>query len=419
MKIALFTLGCRTNQAESARIEQILNAAGHQTVDSAIDAEICIINTCSVTAKADYQSRQLISRALKTNAEVFVTGCYAELNSAFLKEEKSSINVVSNRDKSSIINLISPNISSTTLTKTQSERHRPVIKVQDGCNNECSYCIIPRARGKSSSIIPEEVLEEVRRYVAFGFEEIVLSGIHLGMYGRDLTPACNLTKLLEILLLKSSIRRIRLSSIEINEISEDLLDMFNDDRICKHLHIPLQSGDDTILQLMNREYTAHDFLKSIERIMKHYKNIALGTDVILGFPGESHPLFQNTVNVIDMIDFSYLHVFPYSARPGTRASSMRFQVPGPIKRMRVKQVREISQIKKLAFITSNIGLDHEIIVETIGESVMSGTTSNYIKVLLPRNDFQIPGRLVRIRLTGIEKEYALAMPITSSEPQDK
>ncbi len=419
MRIAFFTLGCRTNQAESAHIEQILNAAGHQTVDSAIDADICIINTCSVTAKADYQSRQLISRALKTNAEVFVTGCYAELNSALLKDEKSTINVVSNRDKYHLINMISHNSSTATLTISQSERHRPVIKVQDGCNNECSYCIIPRARGRSSSIRPEEVLEEVMRYESFGFEEIVLSGIHLGMYGKDLSPACNLAKLLEIILLKSSIRRIRLSSIEINEITEDLLEIFGDDRICKHLHIPLQSGDDTILHLMNREYTAHDFLKAIERIMKHYNNIALGTDVILGFPGENDSLFQNTVNVIDMIDFSYLHVFPYSARPGTKASSMRFQVPGPIKRMRVKEVRETSQHKKMAFITKNIGLDHQIIVETIGESVMSGTTSNYIKVLLPRNDFQIPGRLVRIRITGIENEYALASPITSSEPQDK
>jgi threonylcarbamoyladenosine tRNA methylthiotransferase MtaB len=419
MKIALFTLGCRTNQAESAHIEQILNAAGHQTVDSAIDADICIINTCSVTAKADYQSRQLISRALKTNAEVFVTGCYAELNSGYLKDEKTTINVVSNRDKYNIINMISPYISIATLTMSQSERHRPVIKVQDGCNNECSYCIIPRARGRSSSIRPEEVLEEVIRYESLGFEEIVLSGIHLGMYGKDLSPACNLTKLLEILLLKSSIRRIRLSSIEINEISDDLLEIFGDDRICRHIHIPLQSGDDTILQLMNRTYTSGDFSKGIDRIMKHYNNIALGTDIILGFPGESDSRFQNTINMIDMMDFSYLHVFPYSARPGTKASSMRFQVPGTIKRMRAKQLRDTSKIKKRAFITKNIGLDHQIIVETIGESVMSGTTSNYIKVLLPRNDFQVPGRLVRIRITGIENEYALASPITSSEPQDK
>jgi threonylcarbamoyladenosine tRNA methylthiotransferase MtaB len=170
---------------------------------------------------------------------------------------------------------------------------------------------------------------------------------------------------------------------------------------------------------MNRTYTSGDFSKGIDRIMKHYNNIALGTDIILGFPGESDSRFQNTINMIDMMDFSYLHVFPYSARPGTKASSMSFQVPGPIKRMRVKEVRETSKYKKRAFITKNIGLDHQIIVETIGESVMSGTTSNYIKVLLPRNDFQVPGRLVGIRLTGIENEYALAIPITSSEPQDK
>jgi threonylcarbamoyladenosine tRNA methylthiotransferase MtaB len=419
MRIAFLTLGCRTNQAESARIEQILNAAGHQTVDSAIDAEICIINTCSVTAKADYQSRQLISRALKANAEVFVTGCYAELNSAFIKEKKSTIRVINNRDKNSIINMISHDISPVTLRRTQNERHRPIIKVQDGCNNECSYCIIPRARGLSTSIRPEEVLEEVMRYESIGFEEIVISGIHLGMYGKDLKPAYNLTKLLEIILVKSSIRRIRLSSIEINEISDDLLDILDDNRICKHLHIPLQSGDDTILKHMNREYSVADYLKSIEKITKRFNNIALGTDLIVGFPGESDSLFHNTVRFIESINFAYLHVFPYSLRPGTRAATMLFQVPGPIKRLRVKRMRDISHSKKIAFINNNIGLDHEMVVETVNENVIGGTTSNYIKVLLPQNGTLVPGSLVRIRITEIENQEALAVPITDTEPLDK
>jgi threonylcarbamoyladenosine tRNA methylthiotransferase MtaB len=419
MRIAFLTLGCRTNQAETARIEQILNAAGHQTVDSAIDAEICIINTCSVTAKADYQSRQLISRALKANAEVFVTGCYAELNSAFIKEKKSTIRVINNRDKNSIINMISHDISPITLSITQNERHRPIIKVQDGCNNECSYCIIPRARGSSTSIRPEEVLEEVMRYVSIGFEEIVISGIHLGMYGKDLKPAYNLTKLLEFILVKSSIRRIRLSSIEINEISDDLLDILDDNRLCKHLHIPLQSGDNTILKLMNREYSVADYLKSIEKITKRFDNIALGTDLIVGFPGESDSLFHNTVRFIESINFAYLHVFPYSLRPGTQAATMLCQVPGPIKRLRVKRMRDISHSKKIAFINNNIGLDHQMVVETVNENVIGGTTSNYIKVLLPQNGTLVPGSLVRIRITEIENQEALAVPITDTEPLDK
>jgi len=419
MRIAFLTLGCRTNQAESARIEQILNAAGHQTVDSAIDAEICIINTCSVTAKADYQSRQLISRALKANAEVFVTGCYAELNSAFIKEKKSTIRVISNRDKNSIINMITHNISPITLIKSQYERHRPVIKVQDGCNNECSYCIIPRARGASTSISPEEVLEEVMRFESNGFEEVVLSGIHLGIYGKDLKPAYNLTKLLEMLLLKSSIRRIRLSSIEINEISDDLLDIIDDSRICKHLHIPLQSGDDTILKLMKREYSVADYVKSVKTISERFDNIALGTDLIAGFPGESDSLFLNTLELIESMNFTYLHAFPYSLRPGTQAAEMLFHVPVPIKRMRVKRLREMSHRKKIAFINNNIGLDHHIVVETVDENVISGTTSNYIKVLLPRTGSIVAGSLVRIRITGIENEVALAFPISDTEPLDK
>jgi threonylcarbamoyladenosine tRNA methylthiotransferase MtaB len=287
MKIAILTLGCRTNQAESARLEQMLNAAGHQIVDSTNNAEICIINTCSVTAKADYQSRQLISRSLKTKADVFVTGCYAELNSAILREKNSAVKVVDNKDKYSIINMISPFKSSLTLIKALNERHRPVIKVQDGCDNECSYCVIPQARGISSSSRPEEVLEEVMRYESSGYEEIVISGIHLGVYGRDLNPAYNLAKLIQYILLNSSIQRIRLSSIEINELSEDLLDIMDDIRICRHLHVPLQSGDDTILKLMNRSYLAKDYLKSIENIMKRFNQLALGTDLIVGFPGEN------------------------------------------------------------------------------------------------------------------------------------
>jgi threonylcarbamoyladenosine tRNA methylthiotransferase MtaB len=419
MKIAVLTLGCRTNQAESARLEHMLNAAGHQTVDSANDAEICIINTCSVTAKADYQSRQLISRAIKTNAEVFVTGCYAELNSASIKEKKNTIRVIKNGDKNSIINMIGYNISPITLTLSQNVRHRPVIKVQDGCNNECSYCIIPRARGFSTSIRPEEVLEEVIRYESSGYEEIVISGIHLGLYGRDLNSSFSLAKLLEYILLNSSIGRIRLSSIEVNEISEELLDILDNPRICRHLHIPLQSGDDTILKLMNRAYFAKDYLRSIENILKRYHNLALGTDLIAGFPGESDYHHRNTLNLLDIIDFSYLHIFPFSLRPQTNAALLPAQVSALIKRDRVHQLRDISHIKKSNFIRKNISLEHKIVVETVGEDVISGTTSNYIKALLPRKGAVVPGSLVRIRLTGINNECAIAFPITDTEPVDK
>jgi threonylcarbamoyladenosine tRNA methylthiotransferase MtaB len=416
MKIALLTLGCRTNQAESAHIEKRLQALGHEMVNSTSDAEICIINTCSVTAKADYQSRQLIARALKTDAEVIVTGCYAELNSSLLSEKNPDIKVVLNAEKDSIINMIPFSSSSVTLDAEKSNRHRPVIKVQDGCNNECSYCIIPRARGSSVSIRPEKVIEEVVFYNSLGFQEVVISGIHLGMYGRDLNQGYNLAKLLELLLLKTSIKRIRVSSIEINELSDELLEVFCDERICRHLHLPLQSGDDSILQLMNRSYKTTEYIRAIANILCKFNNIALGTDLIVGFPGESSHEFLNTLSLVESLQFSYLHVFPYSDRPGTKASLMSNKVPASEKKIRVKQMREIGLGKKISFINNNVGIDHEILIESLGDDVITGTTSNFIRVHIVHDDSFKAGRLVRVRLTGTQGEAAVGFPLRFTEP---
>lgn len=400
MKIAVLTLGCRTNQAESARIEEMLQAVGHQIVSSTGEAEICIINTCSVTAKADYQSRQLISRTLKVNAQVFVTGCYSELNAGIITDKNSTVKVVPNKDKDHIINMIPHATACDILPSVARHRRRPVIKVQDGCNNECSYCIIQKARGKSSSVVPDKVLQEIDKYHALGFEEIVLSGIHLGIYGRDLKNQCTLAKLLEIILKQTSIKRIRLSSIEVNELTPQLLDILSDNRICKHLHLPMQSGDDYILGLMNRSYTSSEYRISIENILKRFNNIGIGTDVIVGFPGERDDNFNKTLHLIDNLRISYLHVFPYSSRPGTPAALMPHHVPESLKKSRAKRLREIGNIKKEAFIRNNIGLEHDIVIETLGDAMAKGTTSNYIRVHVSDNSVLKPGSLVRVRLTG-------------------
>ena len=419
MKIAVLTLGCRTNQAESAQIEQTLQALGHRTVEKTVDAEICIINTCSVTAKADYQSRQLISRAVNSGAEVIVTGCYSELNNSLINAKNKGIKIVRNKDKHRIINIIAGLNSSVILNNIEIKKHRPIIKVQDGCNNECSYCIVPIARGRSISIRPEEVIERVLFYESLGFEEVVLSGIHMGIYGRDLNPMFDLAKLLQLLISKTAIRRIRLSSIEINELTDELMEVLADQRICRHLHLPLQSGDDNILSRMSRSYNSSEYIRAINNVFSIFNNMSVGTDIIVGFPGEGESQFQNTVSIMQSIEFSYLHVFPYSSRLGTKASLMKDNVIEFDKKRHVQIMLTIGKKKKMDFLKYNIGIDHEIIIESCRNNVITGTTSNYIKVRVPTDASLSPGRLVGVRITGIEGQDAVGFPLRSAEPLDK
>ncbi|MGO9379109.1 MAG: tRNA (N(6)-L-threonylcarbamoyladenosine(37)-C(2))-methylthiotransferase MtaB [Dissulfurispiraceae bacterium] len=419
MRISLLTLGCRTNQAESARLEQMLSDVGHQIVSLNEGADICIVNTCSVTAKADYQSRQSISRALKTKAEVIVTGCYAELNSKLLREKNLGIKIIGNEAKANISNIIPKPISTDTLNINSKLRHRPTIKIQDGCNNACSYCIIPSARGRSRSVNPLEILEEACRLESLGFGEIVLSGIHLGIYGKDLTFDYNLVKLLEELLSATSKTRIRLSSIEINELSDQLLNTLQHDRICRHLHIPLQSGDDTILSRMKRSYTTRECGQILDKIVRQFSNISLGTDVIVGFPTEADSHFNNMMTFLDSQPYTYLHVFPYSSRAGTAAANFKPQVSDSVKKHRVAKMHELNLRKKAAFLEANTGMEHDLIIETINESGFMGTTSNYIKVLVPIDPLIQAGRLVRIRITGAVGNFASGLLVNSSQPRNK
>jgi threonylcarbamoyladenosine tRNA methylthiotransferase MtaB len=411
MRISFITLGCRTNQAESARLEQMISDRGHQIVNLNEGADICVINTCSVTAKADYQSRQSISRAIKAKAEVIVTGCYAEMNRNLLKDNRPGLKVIGNKHKSSIINLIPSSSSSTASENTSKLRHRPTIKVQDGCNNACSYCIIPSARGKSRSVDPQEIINEVRKLESLGFEEIVLSGIHLGIYGTDLTLDYNLARLLEEILNVTTKARIRLSSIEIKELNDQLINVLEHERICRHLHIPIQSADDTILAMMNRTYTVKEYSLILDKISRKFSNMSIGTDIIVGFPTEEESHFNNMMTFLDSRPFTYLHVFPFSLRPGTVAAGLNPQVSEFIKKQRVSKARQLSVRKKAAFIESNVGLEHEILIETANQNEVIGTTSNYIKVFVPMNDAMIPGRLVRIRITGLSDGIATGMPV--------
>lgn len=410
-------------------IEYALNKAGHQVVGMSEKPDLCIINTCTVTSKADYQSRQLINRALKNNSKIIVTGCYAELNNEQLKKIHSDIKIVKNNEKSNVINIIlQENLSNISNNNnngvvdqhsitpllhnsTTLSRHRPIVKVQDGCNYSCSYCAIPMARGRSRSVAVDDVLNEIKSYESLGYKEIVLTGIHLGTYGYDLKPKKTLSFLLHNILKNTTIPRIRLSSLEINEIDDELIELLKEDRVCKHLHVPLQSGDNNILKLMNRTYSVEDFLSGVERIFKKVPDIAIGTDVIVGFPGEGEFEFNNTKQLIESIAFSYLHVFPYSQRPGTKAVKLPGHIAEPVKKERVAILRSVGMAKKQDYIHRHIGKDLDAIVENNCKEGLNGTTGNYIKVLLMDKNGIKEGILVSARIVGCKDGIAMGIPV--------
>lgn len=410
MKFTVLTLGCKTNQAESIRIERTLCEAGHKIAGISDKPDICIINTCSVTAKADQQSRQLINKYLKNNIRVIVTGCYSELNYEKLKSSKPEIGIIRNKDKADILGTFK--IKGTGVKEPDyNTRHRPVVKVQDGCNNACSYCVIPITRGRSRSLPPNEIIDEICHYESLNYKEVVLTGIHLGAYGADLIPRLSLSKVLKSILNRTKDMRIRLSSIEVKEIDDELLEVLAEGRICKHLHIPLQSGDNNILRSMNRNYKAEDYRKKINNILYLYNDIALGTDVMVGFPGEKYPEFINTQQLLKEIPFSYLHVFAFSPRPGTKADKLPEQVDEETKRLRSLALRVIGEAKKKEFILKNIGKVKHVIIESKTVKGFMGTSDDYIKVFLYHNDMIEEGMSVNVKLDHHDNGCTTGLPL--------
>jgi len=400
MKVSILTLGCKVNQSESAIIEGTLINNGFSIVGLSEQPDYSIINTCTVTAKSDYQSRQLIRRAVKSGSKVIVTGCYSQLKPNDINNIEGDISIVDNMNKLHIINMLINNIKS--ITFNYSNRSRPYLKVQDGCNFRCTYCIVPKARGRSKSVDIKDVVMQAIQLEQAGFQEIVLTGIHLGLYGHDLRPKAKLSDLLKTLLKNTTIRRIRLSSIEVKEVDNELIDLLKEQRICKHIHIPLQSGDDTILKLMNRRYTRKDYVSVVEKILNKVPGIAVGADVIVGFPGEGYTEFLNTKRLLDSIPIAYLHIFPFSSRPNTLASKMSNQNTHYIKKERFNDLNALNIKKKRAYMLSHINKTLDIIIEEQRtDHTLIGTSSNYLKVRVPAKGYP-KGSLVYVGVSKIE-----------------
>lgn len=411
MKVAIITLGCRTNQAESFMLEQRLISAGHQVVGISDSPDICVVNTCTVTAKADQQSEQLIKNAFKKGCRVISTGCFSELNSDILAKRYEDIQIVPNNSKDNIIKLIESNYSDKELTISAGSRHRPVLKVQDGCSFSCTYCTIPLARGRSRSRAINDIVNDAKRFEGSGYKEIVLSGIHLGLYGKDFEPASSIEDLLQAMLKATSSIRFRLSSIEITEVSGNLIDLMGHERICRHLHMPIQSGDDFILNRMNRQYAVSDYVSRLEMIAGSIPRIAIGTDVIVGFPGEAESSFNKTKALLEGLPISYLHAFPYSKRPNTAALKFDGHINDHIKTDRVNQLRNLSEKKKDAFLLANSSETLAAVTEAVSGRSIAATTDNYIKVFIDSKYDLRPGMLVNTRIERVESGVVSAYPV--------
>ena len=392
MRIAFTTLGCKINQYETEAMRKAAAAEGNSIVPFESEADVYVINTCSVTAKSDYQCRQTIRAAVhrKEGARIIVTGCYAETRPQEIRSIAGVSLVLGNSEKANIAHYVSDQKhremagtpDTTENTDIMKERTRCVLKIQDGCDNKCSYCIVPHARGGSRSVPREQVSNLFVRHVDADRPEIVLSGIHIGKYGIDLDPRTSLTDLVAELLSKRNRSRIRISSIEPNEITDEMIALAGHG-MCRHFHVPLQSGDDAVLRAMNRDYTAGYYRNLIENIAYKVPGVAIGADVMVGFPGEDEKAFSNTFKLISELPLTHLHVFSYSPRPGTAAAQMNGQVPSVVKKLRNGQLRDLGFQKNLEFKKRFKGKVLNVVLEQLSQienEVGSGLTDNYIRV---------------------------------------
>jgi threonylcarbamoyladenosine tRNA methylthiotransferase MtaB len=459
--------GCRATQADAAAIERQLRAQGHDLASTPAGADVIVVNTCTVTAAADSQARDAIRKlhAQNPTARIIATGCYAQRAPEELAAIPGVLHVVGNSHKPEVPALVSK-ISLTQATGTlpnfvpvsslaaepvnvspslptiltadiftrseflsapvlggESNHTRPTLKIQDGCNLRCSYCVIPFVRGKSRSMAPAEVIIEIRRLTAAGYNEIVLSGINLGTWGRDLTPRVEFEDLLRRILDETDVPRLRISSIEPLYVTQDLIALFaSTPRIAQHFHMPLQSGSDCILAAMHRWYRSEHYARRVELIRDQLPDAAIGADVIAGFPGESDDDHATTLDFIDRRPFTYLHVFSYSVRPGTAAASMPNHVPPTTIRQRARELRALSEKKSAAFRESQLNAALEVLtlrhtnesaLETDTEKWTPAVSTNYLQLRLsgvfPSN------QLLRAKITRHENNILHAVP--DSEPK--
>ena len=421
MKVGIYTLGCKVNSYESEYVAKLFEENGYTISDFNDICDIYIINTCTVTNQSDVKSRKIIREAIRRNPEACVVamGCFVESNRDKLPEGIDVI--IGNKDKSKIVELVEKyleekvpvNVLADDLglefedmeIKSFGDKTRAFVKIQDGCENYCTYCIIPSVRGKCRSKKLDTVIKEITDLVNNGYKEIVLTGIHTGHYGFDLNVS--FADLLKEIVKIPNLYRLRISSIETTELNDEVLDVLrNSNIICNHLHVPLQAGSNEILKLMNRKYDMDYFINKINEIRSIRPDIAISTDIIVGFPGETEELFKQTLDNSKKIEFSKIHVFPYSMRNNTPAAKMKNQVDGNIKKDRVKRLIDLSEELEKEYMEKFIGKEVEVLIERNIDGDSIGHTSNFLLVKIPNSGYD-KEEIVNVKITDVDYPYVI------------
>ena len=431
MKVAFSTLGCRVNVYESEAMAEKFIREGYEVVDASEAADVYVINTCTVTNMGDKKSRQIISRArrLNENATVAVVGCYSQIAPKEVSEIPGVDVVLGTRNKGDIVYYVNKardegksqvHVEGVLKNKKFEElnieeyqdKTRAFLKIQDGCNRFCTYCIIPYSRGSVCSKDPKKVLEEVNKLAEHGFKEIILSGIHTASYGLDLEGSVNLIDIIEEIEKVEGIERIRIGSIEPAFFTPEVIEKIKKfKKLCPHFHLSLQSGCDATLKRMNRRYTAKEYADSVNLLRETMPDVSITTDVIVGFPGETEEEFNETYEFLKNIKLTKTHVFKYSPRKGTKAADMQDQLDGSIKEKRSKLLIELSNKNEKEFIEKFIGKEMDALIETEvkgKDGIYEGYTRNYIKVQVPCTCADVTGKIVDIEITEAENEIGIA-----------
>ena len=425
-KIAFMTLGCKVNQADTASMQELFRQAGYTVCDFTEEADVYVVNTCVVTNTGQQKSRQMIRRAIRkeNDALIVVTGCYPQTAAEEVKAIDGVDLIIGTQDRAKIVTLVEAALEKKRNQiddevrpweqgvqfeemsgGNEADKTRAYLKIQEGCNQYCSYCIIPYARGPIRSRSLQSIRKEVQCLTEAGYREIVLIGIHLGCYGKEMKDGTTLYDAVQAALSVPTLQRLRLGSLESVEVEERLLDLMGTDkRLCPHLHLPLQSGCDKILKDMHRPYDTKRFATLLEQIRIKVPGIAVTTDVIVGFPGETEADFDVTCNFVKQCGFAKMHIFPYSKRKGTPAAARQDQIPENVKKQRAEKLAEIDRGMQQAHFAQNVGTNHAVLVEqpVITEKkangFVEGLTENYIRVELP-GSAEICGKVVETKIT--------------------
>jgi len=405
MKVSYYTLGCKVNEYESVAIINQFLDNGFELVDFHEKADVYIINTCTVTNTSDAKSRKAIRQAVKRNSDavVAVMGCFSQLNPMQVQEIDGVDIILGTKNRHLLFDLVmdalktkNPKFLIEDISKSReyeeikvkryTNQTRGFIKIEDGCDNFCSYCAIPYARGRVRSRAKEDIINEIKYLTDSGMKEIVLTGINTGAYGRDLENYRLVDLLRDFVKEIPNLPRIRISSIEMTEITDELLEFLkeNPDKICDHFHIPLQAGNDKILKRMNRKYTREEYFTKIKKIRDIFPLVNITTDVMVGFPGETNEDFLDAYNFIDSLDYGEMHVFPYSSRPNTKAFSFPDQVDNITKKFRTNELLNLNKEKAIKYRKNFVGKTLKVIVEKVENGIAYGHSSNYLNVMFPQ-----------------------------------